>query len=1476
MLIRKLQRNSLKTRVTLFTLGIFLTSIWSLALYTSQMLHHDTQRMLSAQQFSTVSLVAKAINHEFSDRLAALRKMATATGPVMPMGATQLQTSLEAHPIFQTLFNGGAFITGLDGKTLASVPLGPSRLGVNYLDRDYIFAAIRRGEAAIGKPVVGRVLQSPVIGMAVPIHDAQGAVVGAIAGVISLASVNFLDDLMANSYGQTGSFLLVAPQYRLIVTGTDKTRSMEILPDPGVSPTLDRFIDGYEGSDILVNPQGVEVLASVKRVPMAGWYVAVMLPVTEVFAPVRSMQDRMLLTALLLTLLTGALTWWMLRRELEPLQTIARTLTEFSRGNLPLQALPISRRDEIGELIMGFNHLQGTLRQREHSLIAREERYRVLFDRAIDGIMVFSATGKLLAVNQSFASMHGYTIEEMLLLKLKDFERPDHPEIAAERLRRLLKGEAMTFEVTHLHKKGHALAMEVSASLTDVDGQALVQSFHRDITERKQNESRLQLLARRSEVLLRLPAAADGKDEQAFLAHGLAQVEALTDSQMAFAHFVPDDQETIEMMTWSTSTMLHFPKPLAGTANSLNEAGIWANALRQRTHVLINDYANEAAKRGLPDGHAQLNRFLSVPVIQGGAVRMVIGLANKQLPYTELDVETTRLMADAIWRIVNQRRADHAMHQSQKSLKEAQFIAGLGSYVLDISRGVWESSEALDELFGIDRHYERSVAGWEDLIHREDRAMMIDHFANEVVGLGEGFNREYRIVRYDNGAEKWVRGLGKLEFDNKGKPQQLHGTIQDITDIKLAEAALRQSEERYRTVFQTSPDGVTVNRMADGHYLDVNDGFTNLIGWQLEEVIGKTSREINVWRHSADQKRLMKALQDHGFCREMEVELVKKNGQFLTALLSAQVMTLDGVPCILYITRDITERKQAEAKIQLAADVFTYAREGIIITAVDGNIVDVNEAFTRITGFDRDEVLGKNPRILNSGLQDKAFFDAMWRSLVAVGHWNGEIWNRRKSGESYAVMQTISAIKDVRGATVQYVSLFSDVTAVKKHQHQLEHIAHFDTLTNLPNRVLLADRLGQAMAQCQRREQRIAVAYLDLDGFKMVNDRYGHEAGDQLLIAVAAAMTQTMREGDTLARLGGDEFVAVLLDLADIDASEPMINRLLAAASLPVQLDDLTLQVSASIGITFYPQAQEMDADQLLRQADQAMYQAKLAGKARYNVFDAVEDRTLRIRYESLERIRHALVEHEFVLHYQPKVNMRTGEVIGAEALIRWQHPERGLLTPDLFLPVIESHLLSVAVGEWVINTALTQIELWKKIGLDMHVSVNIGARQLQQPDFVARLQSLLASHPLVDPAYLELEILETSALEDVAQISKVIEDCTRLDVTCSLDDFGTGYSSLTYLKRLQVTQLKIDKSFVRDMLINPDDLAILVGIIGLASAFKREVIAEGVETVAHGILLRQMGCELAQGFAIARPMPSHELPQWVAKWEPAPSWLDL
>ena len=404
----------------------------------------------------------------------------------------------------------------------------------------------------------------------------------------------------------------------------------------------------------------------------------------------------------------------------------------------------------------------------------------------------------------------------------------------------------------------------------------------------------------------------------------------------------------------------------------------------------------------------------------------------------------------------------------------------------------------------------------------------------------------------------------------------------------------------------------------------------------------------------------------------------------------------------------------------------------------------------------------------------------------------------------------------------------------------------------------------------------LAVAYLDLDGFKAINDNYGHEVGDMLLVALSSRMSQALRDGDTLARIGGDEFVALLLDLSDVAHCESMLLRLLDAASQPVPVGDLMLRVSASLGVTFYPQGQGLDADQLLRQADQAMYSAKLAGKNRYHVFDAEHDSSIRSRHENLERIRQALRQGEFVLYFQPKVNMRTGTVIGAEALLRWQHPQNGLLLPAAFLPVIENHSLAVTLGEWVLATALGQLSRWQANGLHMPVSVNIGASHLQHASFVPRLAEMLAQHPDIPPNRLELEVLETSTMGDVTQLSQVVASCQKMGVSFSMDDFGTGYSSLSFLKGLPMTQLKIDKSFVRSMLDDPDDLAILEGVLGMATAFGRQVVAEGVETLAHGALLLQLGCDLAQGYGIARPMPAEDFPGWAKGWLADRPWVNM
>ncbi len=561
-----------------------------------------------------------------------------------------------------------------------------------------------------------------------------------------------------------------------------------------------------------------------------------------------------------------------------------------------------------------------------------------------------------------------------------------------------------------------------------------------------------------------------------------------------------------------------------------------------------------------------------------------------------------------------------------------------------------------------------------------------------------------------------------------------------------------------------------------------------------------------------------------------------------------------------------------EDKLRQAASVFEHASEGIMIADGDGRILDVNAAFTEITGYSRDEALGKNPNILSSGRHDREFYTRLWRSIHENGFWRGEIWNRRKDGALYPELLTITAMRDDDGRVYQYVALFSDITDLKDQQHQLEHMAHYDALTRLPNRILLADRLNQAIAHSDRSESLLAVAYLDLDGFKPVNDTLGHAAGDQLLIEAARRFSICVRAGDTACRLGGDEFVLLVSSLKTLDECTQVFDRVLDAISAPFQLGESEIRISASIGITLYP-LDDADPDTLLRHADQAMYLAKQAGRGRFHLFDAQQDRLAEARHEARARIEDALHLDEFVLHYQPKVNMRSGRVIGVEALIRWQHPERGMVPPGEFLPEIDETEFAVTLGRWVMETAVAQLDDWLKAGLQLTMSINMAARHLQTPNFVDELAQLLQRYPAVPAAAVELEVLETAAIEDIVAAADIIRACRQLGVRFALDDFGTGYSSMSYFKRLEVDTLKVDQSFVKDMLGDPGDRAIVEGMISLAQVFGREVIAEGVESEEIGHALVRLGCDLAQGYGIARAMPAAELPGWIDSWQGDAGW---
>jgi diguanylate cyclase (GGDEF)-like protein/PAS domain S-box-containing protein len=780
---------SLKTKLTFISLAIFLVTLWSLAFYASQILRDDLERLSSEQQFATVSLLATHINDQLAERLNALHSVAATLQPQMLSDTAQLQSSLQALPVLQNIFNGGTYITGLDGIASASVPLALGRAGVSYADRDYIAKTLTSGTATIGQPIMGRLLGVPAIGMAVPISDPQGKVIGALAGIINLGQANFLDRITASHYGKSGDYTVVARQARLVITATDKSQVMQPLPARGSNPMIDRAVAGEEGSGFYTDASGVKSLGSVKGIPLANWYLLASLPVTEAFAPIHSMQQRLLLAAMALSLLAAMLGWWMLSRQLAPMLTAVQALSNRTQAKQQLLPLPVTSNDEIAELINGFNRLLTTLEQREEALKDSQFRWQFAIEGSGDGVWDWHIQTNAISYSSRWKSMLGYAEEDIL---------PDRQEW-----------------LSRIH---------------------------------------------------------------------------------------PNDQHS--------------------TARALQE------------HLAGNS-----------------------PI-----------------------------------------------------------------YIAELR------------------------------------------------------------LRCQDGSYKWIRSRGKLvSHSAEGLPLRMIGTH---TDISAA--------------------------------------------------------------------------------------------------------------------------KHSEAKLQLAASVFTHAHEGIFITTAAGSIIEVNDAVTRITGYARDELLGQNPRIFNSGRHSQSFYRQLFSDLHERGYWDGEIWNRRKNGEVFVSMQTISAVRDEQGVISQYSTLFTDVTERKAMEEQVHQLAFFDALTQLPNRRLLGDRLSQAMLASTRSGRYGALMFLDLDNFKPLNDTHGHVVGDILLVEAASRLKTCVREMDTVARFGGDEFVVILRDLTfDLATSTAqataIANKICSALAAPYQLlsqHDAKIEhhCSASIGVALFID-QHASQDDILIWADTAMYAAKDAGR---------------------------------------------------------------------------------------------------------------------------------------------------------------------------------------------------------------------------------------------------------------------------------------
>lgn len=853
-----------------------------------------------------------------------------------------------------------------------------------------------------------------------------------------------------------------------------------------------------------------------------------------------------------------------------------------------------------------------TIKKSYRDLERLEQRHHMILEAAGDGVFGLDADGNHTFVNPAAAEILGYTREELIGKhshstwhhhRLNGEEYPDEECPIYEVLQTGVVNKGKEF---FIRSNGEFFIAEFIATPLIEEGKIVgAVVLFRDISVRIEQEELLRLQTKKFKALLELPRLAESLDEKEFIQRGQEMAEDLTGSVISFIHFVSDDEQDVELVTWSRRTLDNYCDADFNKHYPVEKAGIWADALRQREPVIFNNYDSYPYKCGLPKGHTHLERLISLPVIEHGKVVMLTGVGNKETDYNDMDVEIVQLLSNEIWRIVQRRRNDR--------------------------------------------------------------------------------------------------------------------------------------------------------------------------------------------------------------------------------------------------------------KIRQAAEVFKSTDEGVTITDLQGVIIDVNDSFCKITGYLRHEVIGARHNLLQSGRHDESFYQSMWKSLTEVGQWRGEIWNRRKSGAIYPQLLTISAVRSQNQAAIGYVGVFSDISEIKQTEERLHHLAHHDPLTKLPNRLLLDSRLRQSIKHAKRKQTPLAVVFVDIDRFKFINDSLGHYAGDQLLAIVAERLSQVVRSDDTVARISGDEFVLILEEVGGADNTSYVIEKIFHSLTQVFEVDDHRVHITASVGIAMYPQ-DGVDALTLMQNADAAMYQAKRDGR---NTFQFYSNEMSEAATEHVflgNSMRDALDNNEFYLVYQPQMNLTRGSLLGVETLLRWNHPERGIVSPARFIPIAEQNGMIKDLGAWVLLKACEQGKKWLDEGFYFgRIAVNVSGSQLQDRIFVELVQSILKETGL-PPENLELEVTESFVMRRVEDCITKLEELRRLGILVTIDDFGTGYSSLSYLKSLPVDKIKIDQSFVHDIPLSTDDMAIAQAIIAMAKALHLKVIAEGVETEEQAYFLIDKGCSEAQGYLFSRPVEADKV----------------
>ncbi|MEA1989497.1 MAG: EAL domain-containing protein [Pseudomonadota bacterium] len=979
------------------------------------------------------------------------------------------------------------------------------------------------------------------------------------------------------------------------------------------------------------------------------------------------------------------------------------------------------------------------IRKQNEWLESSNEYFMGLFMNAPVAYQSLDEKGNIVDVNAAWCEMLGYNREEVIGQAIVQFVAEESIGILDENFPLLItEGHVSNLPFVIVCKNGQKRTVIIEGRTSESQKGKGVRTHCvlNDITEQKANQIAQERALKRTQALFELSVHAQDSDENQFLQQALDELVELTDSKIGFVHFVSEDQTQIQLATWSSATLEKYCTATFDSHYPIDKAGIWADCVHSRKPEVVNDYFQARHKKGLPEGHSDLQRFMSIPILAEDKVRMIIGVGNANQDYDDYDVETVQLFGNELYQIIMLKRVYDALEVSEKRFHNLFEKAPLAYQSLDDKGNFKEINEA------------------------------------------------------------WLRLFGYKENDL----EELHGT-----------------------------------------------NFSSVLTDDMLPEFGKVFAQFLQVGQVYNQQFTVKT-------KSSEIKTVEVTGKTDT-LADGQLIT----HCALV---DVTEKLKADKALQLAAKVYENTGEGLMITDKNCQIISVNQSFTDILGYTEEDILGKTPKKIRSGKHDKSFYKEMWQEINENGLWKGEIWNRHKSGILIPEWLTITKLNNEAGEVERYIGVFADISKLKASEAELSYLASHDILTDLPNRRNLMASIDYARLQSNRVNNCFAILMIDLDRFKEVNDSFGHSIGDEVLVHVSSLLKAALRETDLVARLGGDEFAILASNLHDSEDAGVLARSLIEKVSQTFTLTNGTqISVGCSVGISLYPE-HSSTSEELMQQADTALYLSKQKGRGNFEYFTSEMTIKAQNRIKIETELKNALNNNELRVYFQPQVDIQSGKIKGAEALIRWQHPERGIVSPIEFIPIAEESALIADIGEWVLIETCRQAKEWldkKHDGLVF--AVNVSAKQLVYTNLFDSVMKALSETQL--PAeMLELELTESALMLLGDELQHLLDQLRGVGVRIAIDDFGIGYSSLAYLKSIPLDVLKIDKSFVDDIPHNKQGMQIVNTIISMAHNLRLDVLAEGVENEEQKTFLALKGCDFYQGYLTSKPISPNEFEQ--------------